>query len=842
MADCPSDHRLLAYIRNTCDEEEAVAVGMHVEECTACRERMEQAAAGDGVLSGLRDVMAEAVNVAAGDAVTAAGPAMASTLGKGPSVGADRNIGDYRLIEELGRGGMGVVYLAMQASTKRQVALKVLLEGPYASEMARRRFEREVELAAQLEHPNIVTILESGITSGLYYFAMQYVSGRRLDRYVTEQQLGTKQILELFRKICAAVNYAHQRGVIHRDLKPSNIFIDAAGEPHILDFGLAKFRDEDGEEPEATQLSMPGQVMGTLPYMSPEQAAGAHREQDTRSDVYALGVILYQLLTGRFPYPVTGKLHDVVHNIVEVQPEKPSAADRKIDNDVQTIVLRALAKEKDRRYQSAGELGRDIELYLRGDPIEAKRDSTVYVLRKMAYRYRVGLSAAAVFLAVVGIGLATVLVQRVGLQMAKAEDLLAQFADMPAAALTGAKQSDGRVRRYLAGTTERALFSDAEPRRVMGACSGLFNAPADFWRSVEDGPLWSGGEWLELCEFPDELKTHLLTRLKDKAAAGTDRQKYVAFCVLGQWAIPDVEAIGLCRRAVESENIPGVVMAAAWAAERMGSPVVLSSRDDVFVDDCARLTFVKVPGCTSFRRGSDPSDPDRWPDEDRPEQGVPIRSFYLATTEVTLARLPDMVNDATLREAFGEDAQGINELDKMVYELRADPQLDPSRVALTRVAMETASVYCTWLTRQGEQLVPRRRYRLPTEDEWEYACRAANEGRFCYGNDAAYARYFAHCDGSLASHHRVAEHMPNGYGLFDMHGGVWEWCDSLYPPELTGNPALAGMTLYVRRGGALYLAAVRCRSAQRNYGGWNVPYSEVLYWNGLRPVMELIEP
>ncbi len=842
MADCPSDDRLLAYIKDTCDEEEAVAVGMHVEQCAECRQRVEKAAADDGVLSGLWGVMAEAVTVADANATTVAGPAMASTLGKGPTVGVNRSIGDYSLIEELGRGGMGVVYLAMQASTKRQVALKVLLEGPYASEMARRRFEREVELAAQLDHPNIVTILESGITSGLYYFAMQYVSGRRLDRYVTEQQLGTRQILDLFRKICAAVNYAHQRGVIHRDLKPSNIFIDAAGEPHILDFGLAKFREEEGEGLEATQLSMPGQVMGTLPYMSPEQAAGALREQDTRSDVYALGVILYQLLTGRFPYPVTGKLHDVVRNIIETQPEKPSATDRKIDNEVQTIVLRALAKEKDRRYQSAGELGRDIELYLRGDPIEAKRDSTVYVLRKMAYRHRVGLGVAAVFLLVVGIGLATVLVQHVGLQMARAEDLLAQFADKPAAALAGAKQADSRVRQYLAGTTERALFSDTEPRRVMGACSGLFNAPADFWRSIEDGPLWSGGEWLELCKYPDELKKPLLTELKDRAATGTERQKYVAFCILGQWAMPDAEAIGLCQRAVESESRPGVIMAAAWAAERMGAPKPPRSGENVFVDDCARLTFVKVPGCASFRRGSNPGDPDRWPDEDRPKEGVSIRPFYLATTEVTLARLSDMVKDASLREAFGDDLHGKNELDKIAHDLQVDPKPDPARVALSKVDMETAMMYCAWLNQQSETLTPRRRYRLPTEEEWEYACRAANEGRFCYGNNATYAPYFAHCNGSLARQHRVAEYMPNGYGLFDMHGGVWEWCDSLYPPELSGDPAAADQKLYVKRGGAWNVAAVRCRSAQRNFGGWRAPYTEVLYNNGLRLVMEMIEP
>ncbi|MEW6251231.1 MAG: protein kinase, partial [Planctomycetota bacterium] len=310
----------------------------------------------------------------------------------------------YALKEELHRGGQGVVYRAIQLGTKRQVALKVLLEGPYASETTRRRFEREIELAASLRHPNIVTILDSGLSLGRYYFAMEYIEGVRLDRYLAQQRLSLYARLRLFEQICQAVNFAHQRGVLHRDLKPPNILVDAEGQPHILDFGLAKpTQGLAAGESTLAVLSQSGQLLGTVAYMSPEQAAGC-ADVDVRSDVYSLGVIFYEGLVGRPPYPVAGPLADVLGNIARLDPANPrslsgrGASAVRIDDETATILLKALEKEPQRRYQSAADLARDIRRRLNGEPVEAKRASGLYVLKKALRRYRLQAATAGLIL------------------------------------------------------------------------------------------------------------------------------------------------------------------------------------------------------------------------------------------------------------------------------------------------------------------------------------------------------------------------------------------------------------------------------------------------------------
>ncbi len=307
----------------------------------------------------------------------------------------------YTILRELSRGGQGVVYEALQQSPRRNVAIKVLLDGSRASHAVRRRFKREIELVAQLRHPNIISIFHSGTTrDGARYYVMDYVSGVPLDRYVRMHRLNLHETLRLLATVCDAVQYAHQKGVLHRDLKPTNILVDGDGVPRVLDFGLAK----PLVAPADTRISLSREIIGTLPYMAPEQVGGESDETDIRTDVYALGVILYQLLTGRHPYPVDGPITDVLRHICDAAPAPPSRAwlrgtgvgprsggrlrgECPIDNEVETIVLKALAKERARRYQSAGELARDIRRYLAGEPIEAKADSPAYVLWKQTRRY-----------------------------------------------------------------------------------------------------------------------------------------------------------------------------------------------------------------------------------------------------------------------------------------------------------------------------------------------------------------------------------------------------------------------------------------------------------------------
>jgi serine/threonine protein kinase/Flp pilus assembly protein TadD len=322
----------------------------------------------------------------------------------------------YEITREVQRGGQGVIYEAVQKSTKRLVAIKVLSGGRLASSQGWARFEREVEILARLRHPNIVAIHESGVLGTSAYFVMDYIAGQSLDEWIAQHggpgdtaTLGAA--LRLFIKICEAVNAAHLLGVIHRDLKPSNIRIDPAGEPRVLDFGLAKLVAEESDDSAGLPaLTVTGQFVGSLPWASPEQAEGSQDKVDIRTDVYSLGVILYQMLTGQFPYPVSGRMRDVVHNIVHVEAVRPRALRREIGDEVETIVLRCLQKEPARRYQSAGELARDVARYLAGEPIEAKRDSGWYVLRKTLWRHRVPVALAAAVGLVVTVSAAALLV------------------------------------------------------------------------------------------------------------------------------------------------------------------------------------------------------------------------------------------------------------------------------------------------------------------------------------------------------------------------------------------------------------------------------------------------
>ncbi|MCP3905191.1 MAG: serine/threonine protein kinase [Planctomycetes bacterium] len=310
----------------------------------------------------------------------------------------------YRIIEEIHRGTQGIVYRAHHEATHRTVALKVMLQGAFATDRQRRRFERELELVASLRHPNIVTVHDGGVTpEGRQYIAMELIEGRPLKQVLAargpaELAAGLRRDLERFGAICDAITAAHRRGIIHRDLKPDNVLVDETGMPHVLDFGLAKIMEEEGVGEEMTVV---GEFLGTFAYAAPEQVSADPGRVDTRTDVYALGVILYEILTGGRPYALTGSLAEVVQTIIDTEPASPRRSVRDLPRDLETIVLKALRKDPERRYQSAADLAADVRHFLAGRVIEARRDDRWYVIRKTLRRNATAFSVAAVMLLLV---------------------------------------------------------------------------------------------------------------------------------------------------------------------------------------------------------------------------------------------------------------------------------------------------------------------------------------------------------------------------------------------------------------------------------------------------------
>ncbi|HWE01696.1 MAG TPA: protein kinase [Tepidisphaeraceae bacterium] len=301
----------------------------------------------------------------------------------------------YVIRERLGEGGMGVVWKAVQLSTKRTVAVKLMSAASFGSERARLRFEREVELTASLDHPHIARVFDSGVRDGVFFYSMEWIDGLPLDEHVKKHQLSRRQTLLLMERVCAAVQHAHQKGVIHRDLKPSNILVDKEGQPHVLDFGLAKFT-QGGD-----RISLDGEIAGTPPFMSPEQAAGRVDEVDTRSDVYTLGVMLFHLLSGQYPHDHNGSNIELLRRIAEEEPRRIRDIQPKIDADLATLLGHTLEREPEGRYAAAGALAADLHRYLSGDPVSARPPSPAYRLRKRIRKHRKSFAFGSVIVALI---------------------------------------------------------------------------------------------------------------------------------------------------------------------------------------------------------------------------------------------------------------------------------------------------------------------------------------------------------------------------------------------------------------------------------------------------------
>ena len=308
--------------------------------------------------------------------------ANAKLRGEVSALKSDRLItafGDYELLEEIGRGGQGVVYRALQKSLNRTVALKVIGLGHWASDAHLKRFRREAEAAASLDHPGIVPIYEVGERDGSCYFSMKFIEGGQLDEVVRREPMPIRRTVELIAKVARTVHYAHDHNILHRDIKPGNILLDAKGEPHLTDFGLARLVESE------SSVTHTLDVLGTPSYMAPEQAVGNNAAVSRATDVYGLGAVLYQLLTGHPPF-AGGTTYETIKLLLDSEPRQPRLWNAKIDRDLSTICLKCLEKDPKRRYSSALALAEDLEHWLKHEPIQARHTGVFARGRKWVQR------------------------------------------------------------------------------------------------------------------------------------------------------------------------------------------------------------------------------------------------------------------------------------------------------------------------------------------------------------------------------------------------------------------------------------------------------------------------
>ncbi len=748
----------------------------------------------------------------------------------------------YKPVAQIGEGAYGQVWRAIQNRTNKQVAVKIFTQRGGLDWLF---LQREVERLTKLDrHPHIITLLDTDLANDPPFYVMDLVEEGSLQQFVGQgERVTNEKLIRWAHQICQALTYVHNKGLIHCDLKPANILIDEQDNVRVVDFGQSRVFTESAAS------------LGTLYFMAPEQAivpsAGHPPQPDVRWDIYALGATLYAILTGHPPRASQKSDETLVSaNTLEdrltayrrvIQNESldfKTRDARKIPHEFAAIIARCLEPDPAKRYESVNDVETDLDNLARNRPVSALAKSSTYRTRKFLQRNPLRI-ALVVALGILAVSVFVAEQRNARLAPIQAQIIAARFVHAPATARIEADNAPTSVTQHLVNLTEHYLKSPAYTDRVIGARAGLFLAPDAFWRSVDGGPLWKNGEWLEILEMDWKNDAgFLLNALEEKIKFGRDREKYVAYCLLGQlagdqglWADQHDELGKRCAEAVRTESRPGVVAAAKWAANRMGHNVNFETRGDFYVDDLTGLTFVRLPSVTTFAPGSPTDEKDRQDDEDFWTNPVSINNIFLPTTEVSLAAIAPFINSREGESFFNDDAK--KELRKT---LRKSSLSEQASRAAPWISLDAAHAFCRWL---NEKPINRGKntFRVPTEAEWEYACRAGNSGRFCFGEAIKCAGYFANFGGSRPDY-PVAGLMPNWYGLHDMHGGLKELCSTRYPPELVVYPDYREKELYASRGGAFYSAAKRCRSAQREYVEKHASSNAM----GFRLVMEKIQP
>ncbi len=524
--------------------------------------------------------------------------ALEASLGPWPDPPPEK-VGPYAIRGLLGAGSMSTVFLGERAHPRGDVAVKVLKPWLAGGE-ALRRFELEVELLSRLDHPRIARILDAGRAdfgaAPHPYLVLEFVRGRPLDAWVEAERPPRRERLRLFNAVCAGVAHAHQKGVVHRDLKPSNVLVDERGEPHLVDFGVARAAGEDLRA--ASLLTSMGQIVGTLEYMSPEQAAGRSDEIDTRADVYALGVLLQELLTGRRPIEFEGRpLPECLRRIAEEEPAPLGQVDRTLAGDLETIVRKALEKDRARRYATVQELAGDVERFLANEPITARPPSSIYLARKYVRRHPAVAAAA-------GVGALALVATAVGVSLGWREARAqGRLAEERLAAAEAAREESDRVAAVLAGVI-RAPQASAQGRDVL-LRDVVLELGDDIREHLPDHPRGRGqlgffvAQSLSTLGEPTRALERVEASLADMEKAGMLREpigydaRRLRASLLGQMgraaesrdAVKELLAEGEPRYGAEDERVLGLLLDLGTALVNVPD---LAAAENVFEDALAK--------------------------------------------------------------------------------------------------------------------------------------------------------------------------------------------------------------------------------------------------------------
>ncbi|MEW6742324.1 MAG: bifunctional serine/threonine-protein kinase/formylglycine-generating enzyme family protein [Planctomycetota bacterium] len=787
----------------------------------------------------------------------------------------------YRLTHEIARGGMGVVLKVWDEDLRRNAAMKVMLgvtgaragERRGASETAAlERFLEEAQITSQLDHPGVVPVHELGLDpNGHVYFTMRYVKGRNLSEIFQLVRSGEEgwtlaRALGMIIKVCEAVAYAHSKDVIHRDLKPSNIMVGRFGETYVMDWGLAKVtgrrdtrdirvrregesaatviatdrREREAETPDSPLLTVDGHVLGTPAYMPPEQAEGKIDEIGTHSDIYSIGAMLYQLLSGQMPYvPKSAKVppHAVLGMVMAGRPRPIHEIDPHAPEELVAICDKAMARNPAGRYASAMEMARDIENYLDRRPVGARPPSVTYLFKLFLQRNRpVAMTVGAALLVVITL---------LGFFISNLQDAL----ETAEGALQDKQRAYDRIEapRLVAEAGELYPCLPTMVERMtqwIERADQVLAKRALYEREFRDLEAQGAGTQLEeLGAMVKDLAA--LTELRPRVAANLEVARNLARRTIDNEAESWDDAIGdiaelEAYRGLELSPQLGLVpldrnphsqLWEFWHVLSGERPVLDEGRGEASLREESGIVLVLLPG-GPFIMGADETDPERESNE-RPHRVV-LEPFFISKYEVTQAQWQRVMGEnPSLMEAGTE------------YEGEKFTWLNP---------VETV----TWF--ECQRFADRLDLSLPTEAQWEYACRAGTRSPFCWGatqealagkenvGDRTFARAIGlpttttWADGHV-HHAPVGSFEANPFGLHDMHGNVGEWCADWelqdYPPDsdVPGDGLMPGGLSWRRasRGGSWYAVPRFCRAAFR---GVISPYS-TNFSQGVRLVRRL---